>query len=166
MQEPSTPTPSDIDRGPRHQFICLNIGKEYYAIPIEQIKEIVLPPPITPVPLTRTFVLGVTNIRGNIVPIIRLEQLFGIPETQQNSNRQFIVVVEGIDYLLGLLVDQLPETLHVYESEIDSSGHVIQHENSDQSYIRGVIHKNQQMIALLDCHQMVEINLRNRMNIA
>jgi purine-binding chemotaxis protein CheW len=150
----------------RVQLICLQVGKEYYALPIEQVKEIVTLHHITPVPLTRQFVLGVTNIRGNIIPIIQAERLFETLATEQNDDsphKPFVIVIDGKNYLLGVLVHRLPETLNVKEKDIDRSPHIIQSEVGDQSYIKGVIRLPNRMVVLLDFHQLVESELMNQM---
>lgn len=150
----------------RMQLICLQVGKEYYAIPIEQVKEIVPLSHITPVPLTRKFVLGVTNIRGNIIPIIQAELLFETPAAERHQDghhKQFVIVIDGQNYLLGVLVHRLPETLNVKEADIDRSPHIIQSEVGDQSYLKGIIRLPGRMVVLLDFHQLVETELVNQM---
>jgi purine-binding chemotaxis protein CheW len=150
----------------RLQLICLQVGKEYYALPIEQVKEIVPLSHITPVPLTRPFVLGVTNIRGNIIPVIQAELLFDTPPAERSDadqHKQFVIVIDGKNYLLGVLVHRLPETLNVKEKDVDRSPHIIQSEVGEQSYIKGIIRQPKRMIVLLDFYQLVESELMDQM---
>lgn len=88
------------------QYIEIGIGKEKYALKIHDIHEIIKMQAITEIPNSRSYMKGVINLRGKIVPIISLRYLFGLPEeTYTKSTR--IVVVNHIEDTVGIIVDEV-----------------------------------------------------------
>ncbi len=105
--------------------LCLfSIGEELYALPIEALTEIIIAQRIFPVPTTPAHVLGIINLRGNIVPIIDIRFALSLP--QQSKPDQIIIVKHG-PVLLGIIVDNVTEVASVPESNFlplpsDSTG--------------------------------------------
>src|SRR6188768_235318 len=89
------------------QIIDFKQGEEEYALHIDQIKEVVITPNITRMPQTPSFVRGVANIRGNIIAIIDLEEMFGLKRTNANHiGKNFTLVVQSEDLKMGILVNE------------------------------------------------------------
>src|SRR5690348_188427 len=107
------------EAGPLRRALGMYIGSELYGIGIQHITEIVKLPPLTFVPGAPAFILGVTSLRGQIVPIINMRQMLetadagagpaksGAPAAPQAKPR--IVVVHQNEVLAGLLVDSVTE---------------------------------------------------------
>lgn len=115
-----------VDVVPEEEIrLCLfSIGEELYALPIEALTEIIIAQRIFPVPTTPPHVLGVINLRGNIVPIIDIRFALSLP--QQSKPEQIIIVKHG-PILLGIIVDNVTEVASVPESNFlplpsDSTG--------------------------------------------
>ncbi len=102
------------------QVVVFEIGSEEYAAPIEQIHEVVKTPKITLVPNGQAFVVGVMNLRGQIVPVIDLEKLFNLPEAESGDiAAQHIIVSEDASHtLFGVSVDRVLEVLRIPEGAI------------------------------------------------
>jgi purine-binding chemotaxis protein CheW len=144
-------------RGARIQLIIFKLGGEEYALNIDQIKEVVLTPGIAKIPQTPSYVKGVANIRGSIIAIVDLEEKFGL----QHENREAIIgnytlVVESEEFKIGVLVTEVPNTLSVYENDIDTSSSVIQYSNLKEDCIRGIVKSGDRMIILVDMIKMMD----------
>src|SRR3954468_9776129 len=92
-----------------HRFLTVTLGDELYAFPALNVREILRPPEISPVPKAPAHLLGVTNLRGKIIPVVDLRIRFGLPFTGQ-TERTCIVVVQtgktpGATQQTGLMVD-------------------------------------------------------------
>jgi purine-binding chemotaxis protein CheW len=95
-----------MDKQRQNQFIEVGVETERYAISINAINEIIRIQDITKVPGSKTYVHGVINLRGTIVPVIGLRQRFGMPEQSYNKETR-IVVVNYDDNMVGIVVDKV-----------------------------------------------------------
>jgi len=139
------------------QIIVFKQGEEEYALQIAQIKEVVITPNITRMPQTPSFIRGVANVRGNIIAVIDLEEMFGLKrnETQQ-AGKNFTLVVESEDLKMGILVHEVPNTLSVSSKDFDESVNVINDSRMNSNYIRGIIKANQRLIILIDIFKVID----------
>lgn len=88
----------------QEQYIEFRIGEENYAIRIEQIHEIIKLQTITHIPHSRSYVKGVINLRGKVVPVISLSSLFGM-EDDTDTRATRIVVIKHLEESVGIWVD-------------------------------------------------------------
>lgn len=80
------------------------LAGQHFAADMAQVAEILQPPRLTKVPGVRSWVLGVANVRGRLVPIMDLAGLMGLPSKANWRSRRVLVVEQG-DHMVGLLVD-------------------------------------------------------------
>lgn len=137
-------------------LVVFPVGKEEYAFEIGQIKEVVPVPPISPVPQTRAYILGVANVRGNVLAVVDLAKKFGLKKNQEEDYIKYVIVIKSEDVKVAVVSSQVPETLMVKESQIDSTADVMRKTNSEQNFIRGVVKKDSRMIILIDVLEMVD----------
>ncbi|MCI5059068.1 MAG: chemotaxis protein CheW [Flavobacteriales bacterium] len=142
-------------KGERIQLIVFQLGSGEYAIPIDDIKEIVLTPGIAKVPRTPSFIKGVANIRGSIVAIMDLEERFGLEKTEITS-QSYTLVIASTDFKVGILVSKVPNTLNTYSSEIDSTDNIMHYSNVDQKCINGIAKVEDRLIMLLDVQKLLD----------
>ena len=142
------------------QIIVFKQGEEEYALHIDQIKEVVITPNITRMPQTPSFVRGVANIRGNIIAIIDLEEMFGLKRTREaHLGKNFTLVVESEDLKMGILVNEVPNTLSVPAKDFDESVNIINDSHVNSNYIRGIIKSNERLIILIDIFKVIDHEL-------
>lgn len=90
----------------QEQYVELGIGNETYAIRIQAIHEIIKIQDITQIPNAMPYLKGVINLRGKIIPVISLRNLFGLmDETYTKFTR--IVVVNHAEDTVGVIVDRV-----------------------------------------------------------
>ncbi|GAB4247650.1 MAG: chemotaxis protein CheW [Ekhidna sp.] len=150
-----------VEEGPRVQLIVFHLGEEEYALPIDQVKEIVLTPRVSKVPQTPEYVLGISNIRGNIISIMDFEKKFGLKtrslKEAKAAGPSYTMVIESTDYQVGIQVRKVPNTLSVMSSKIDTSANIMQYASLDESILKGVVKIGERIIILLDVIRMLEI---------
>jgi purine-binding chemotaxis protein CheW len=137
------------------QLIIFKLGDEEYALHIDQIKEVVLTPGIAKIPQTPDYIKGVANIRGNIISIVDLNIKFGLTNINDQTTR-YTLVVESDSFKIGILVNEVPNTLVVAETDIDKSSTVLQYSNLDEECIKGVVKSGERMIIMVDMIKMME----------
>ncbi len=139
------------------QIVVFKLGNEEYGLHIDQIKEVVLTPNITRMPQTPTFVRGVANIRGNVIAIFDLEDRFSLlKERNEHSAHKYTLVVESEDIKLGLLVNEVPNTVSVNAADLDESVGIINDANSETNYIKGIIKSGERLIILIDIFKVID----------
>ncbi|PBQ34527.1 chemotaxis protein CheW [Sphingobacteriaceae bacterium] len=143
----------------RMQLIIFKLGSEEYGLSIEQIKEVVLTPRIARMPQTSEHIKGVANIRGSIIAIMDLEQKFGltkITSAEVSANSNYTLVVESEEYKVGVLVKEVPNTLSINVSDIDTASNFVQYTSFDTNSVIGVVKSGERMIILIDMIKLIE----------
>ena len=115
-------------------FLTFFLEDDEYGFEILKVQEIIGMMSVTPVPRTPSFVRGVINLRGKVIPIIDLRLKFGMPAIAQTEETCIIVVrAQGVE--MGIVVDKVSEVLDIATEDIDvlSCGAVV---NTD--YILGI----------------------------
>ncbi len=104
------------------QFLTFQLGGEMYAVGILRIKEIIEYGALTAVPMMPSFIRGVINLRGSVVPVVDLRARFGAGPTPI-GRRTCIVIVEieadGESQVVGVLVDAVHEVLDIADADIE-----------------------------------------------
>ena len=99
-------------QGASLSFLCFTLDKEEYGADLNLVTQIVKPPPVTWVPRTRPYVLGVLSIRGSVVTLVDLRQLIGLPPSPRpRSERVLLTFHKGEP--IGLLVDAVTQVHRV-----------------------------------------------------
>lgn len=98
-------------------FLIFRIGDEQYGIDVQVVQTIVSLRRLTPVPGSPPHIIGVANVKGQVVSIIQLTSLFGL-KNSDTSAAAFIIVVQAIGLMVGLLVDEVDEVLPLSEEQL------------------------------------------------
>jgi purine-binding chemotaxis protein CheW len=110
--------------GREGKYLTFSLAGEEYGIGILKVKEIIGMLDITRVPQTPSYVKGVINLRGKVIPVIDLRAKFGL-EAGSYTERTCVVVVEvlreGGQVLIGSVVDSVTEVLNIREGEIEET---------------------------------------------
>ncbi|HAJ57537.1 MAG TPA: hypothetical protein DCL35_07200 [Candidatus Omnitrophica bacterium] len=101
------------------QIVCFRLAGEEYAAPITDISEVIKPQRITPMPQMPDFVLGVMNLRGNVVAVFDFKKIFGLPSDAQTGQAKLIVFCcKGV--LFAVVVDEVLDTIKIGLSELEA----------------------------------------------
>ena len=138
-------------------LIVFKLGTEEYGIKIEQVKEVTITPKITPMPKTPKFIRGVTNIRGEIIAVVDLEEKFNIPVSTINEKKKntYTLVVERENFNIGIIVREVPQTLSLPASQIDKSPSLLQDFDINEKFIDGIGKMGTRLIILLDINRIL-----------
>ena len=105
------------DNTTKDLFLTFRIASEEYAIEVNFIKEIITICPVTVVPETPTFIKGIINLRGDIVPVISVRSRFGLPEADYDD-ATCIIVLDFDDYIIGLIADRVTGVVTIPEENV------------------------------------------------
>lgn len=134
------------------EFISLYAGDQSFCIELNRIREIRRWEPITMLPHSPPFVLGVVNLRGAVIPIVDLAAKLGFPPLQP-TKRNVIIICNLGDQVIGLLVESVSEILTVPQAELKEAPRV--KEDHSNHAIRAVITIKESMTRLIDLDAMM-----------
>ncbi|KAF9124167.1 hypothetical protein BGX30_001089 [Mortierella sp. GBA39] len=106
------------------KVIVFKLGSEEYGIEVDKVQTIERMLPITRVPKTYTFVRGVINLRGVVIPVIDLRGRFGLPETEYTDQTRIIIVVVG-EMEVGFIVDSANDVIDLNRDRIETPPEVV-----------------------------------------
>jgi len=137
------------------QWVTFKLEGETYGINVMQVQEVLRVSEITPVPGAPSYILGIINLRGNVVTVLDTRMRFGLPmyETDDASR---VVIVESNGNVLGILVDSVAEVVYLRSSEIESAPNVGNDESS--KYIQGVYSNEGNLLILVDVNKLLSSN--------
>ena len=101
----AVPLPSEETADLTWQGLGVRVGGTRLVCPMGDVEEVINLPPLTHIPAVKSFVLGVANIRGRLVPVIDLHRFLGVEATQPRSQWR-VIVVEDDDIVTGFVVEQ------------------------------------------------------------
>ena len=102
------------------KYLTFFLASEEYGVEILKVQEIIGRMPITPVPLTAKYILGVINLRGKIHPIMDLKVKFGMDQSQI-TDETCIIVIKTASLMMGILVDKVSEVVNVVSGDIEDT---------------------------------------------
>lgn len=133
-------------------LVAFSVGTENYAVPIENVKEVVPTPHISPLPQSPDFVRGVVNVRGNVLAIVDAHYK---KEQQPTPEGGFVIILKDDQFRAGLLVHQVPQTLILPSAQINRSASVLKSLSENERYIVGLVKHEDKMIFLVDLKSML-----------
>ena len=134
------------------QYVTFRLDDETYGINVMQIQEVLRYSEIAPVPGSPDYVLGIINLRGNVVTVIDTRRRFGLNDADMTDSSR-IVVMESADQVMGILVDSVAEVVYLKSSEIETAPNVGSEESA--RFIQGVCNKNGELIILVEFDKML-----------
>ena len=103
------------------QYIVVKLDNEQYGIDISLIDNIVRMQQITRVPMAQPYFSGVINLRGEIIPVLNLRLLFGLPMKEYTNATLIIIIKPESNAKVGVLVDEVREVVTLEEDDIEKS---------------------------------------------
>ena len=134
------------------QWVTFRLDNEKYGIRVMQVQEVLRMTEIAPVPGAPDYVIGIINLRGNVVTVIDSRKRFGLSEAEADDSTR-IVIIEAEKHVVGILVDSVAEVVDLRTTEIDAAPNV---GNDDSSkYIQGVSSRDKELLILVDVNKLL-----------
>ena len=135
-----------------NRWVTYRLADEIYGINVMQVQEVLRMSEIAPVPGAPSCVLGIINLRGNVVTVVDARELFGLSRSDATDQTR-IMIVEIKKLIVGLLVDSVAEVVNIQNSDIDSAPNIGTDENA--RYIQGVFSKKNEILILVDLNRLM-----------
>jgi purine-binding chemotaxis protein CheW len=142
----------DKQDDPIMQWVTFRLGDEKYGINVMQVQEVLRITEIAPVPGAPTYVLGIINLRGNVVTVIDTRNRFGLMSKETDDSSR-VVIIETENHIIGILVDSVAEVVELRASEMENAPNVGNEESS--KYIQGVTSTENELLILVDLNKFL-----------
>ncbi|WP_373464044.1 CheR family methyltransferase [Borrelia sp. BU AG58] len=129
------------------KVVSFNIGDDNYLIDIMKVKEIRKSSNFTYVPNARRYVVGLDNLRGEIISIIDLRIMFNLKTSEKEL--EDIMVLRNEDLLIGIIVDRVNNVFSI-DSSLIQDPHPVLAQDTLIKYIKGVVEHEGKLYILLD----------------
>jgi purine-binding chemotaxis protein CheW len=137
---------------PMLQWVTFKLAGETYGINVMQVQEVLRYSEVAPVPGAPDYVLGIINLRGNVVTVIDTRDRFGLPSGEITDSTR-VVIIEAEKHVIGILVDSVAEVVYLRQSEVETAPNVGNDESA--KFIQGVCHKNDELLILIDLNKLM-----------
>ena len=134
------------------QWVTFHLEGEKYGIKVMRVQEVLRMTEIAPVPGAPHYVLGIINLRGNVVTVIDTRRRFGLPDVDPDDETR-IVIVEANNNVVGILVDSVAEVVDLKMSDVETAPNVGNDESS--KYIQGVSSRDEELLILVDVDKLL-----------
>ena len=134
------------------QLVTFRLKDETYGINVMQVQEVLRVSEIAPVPGAPAYVLGIINLRGNVVTVIDTRIRFGLNSTEPDDTSR-IVIIESDQQVVGILVDSVAEVIELQQSDIDSAPSIGSEDSA--RYIQGVASRDEDLLIVVDLNKLL-----------
>ena len=144
--------PDSAEESTSLQCVTFTLEDETYGINVMQVQEVLREVEVAPVPGAPDYVLGIINLRGNVVSVIDARTRFGLT-TKESDDLSRIIVIEAQKQILGILVDSVAEVVDIQRDEIEIAPNVGNAETA--KYIDGVVSRGDKLLILVDLNKLL-----------
>jgi purine-binding chemotaxis protein CheW len=141
-----------VSDDPVLQWVTFRLAGETYGINVMQVQEVLRYSEIAPVPGAPPYVLGIINLRGNVVTVIDTRHRFGLTSGELTESTR-VVIIEADSHVIGILVDSVAEVVYLRQSEVENAPNVGNDESA--KFIQGVCHKNDELLILIELDKLL-----------
>jgi len=134
------------------QLACFRIGTELYGLDIMRIREIIRPQKLTAVPRAPTFIEGVINLRGVVIPVVDMRRRFGQEIPPENRHNR-VIICNVIGKILGLMVDEVVEVRRYTRDDVQSAPQFLKGPGAE--FFLGVCRRDDELIMVLDLEKIL-----------
>ncbi len=137
-----------------HQLVVFELANEFYGIDIAVVESIIKMQAITQLPQTPSYIKGVTNLRGTVLPVIDLRIRFGL-DTQKDTKQTRVIIVTMGELKVGVMVDGVSEVLRISDETIEPLPPMVNSVNSD--FLKGIVRLEDRLIILLEVEKVLNL---------
>lgn len=137
------------------QWVTFRLADEVYGVNVMQVQEVLRMTEIAPVPGAPNYVLGIINLRGNVVTVMDARIRFNLP-TKEADDATRIVIIEVDNQVIGILVDSVAEVVNLRPSDIEAAPGMGKDDLDNSRYIHGVFSRDEDILILVDVNKLFD----------
>lgn len=146
-----------MEKDNQKQLVTFQLGNEQYGIDIMEVNEIWKVDSIRPIPNAPSYVEGIFNLRGDIVPVINLHRRFHIKQIQMNEDDELLsgsIIININGTKIGIIIDKILRVVTIDLDQVKPPPQIISGIGAE--YIQGVVQSEEGYLILLDIHRLFD----------
>ena len=136
------------------RYLSFTLGAEDFAVPLLNVREVIGVPECTKLPFTPEYVLGIMNIRGQVITVIDLRKRLGLA-IKELTQESAVVVCENDGVRVGALVDSVNQVLNPKADEIHDKPEV--EKNVKSQYVDKLFRRDRYIVSFLDVSKILDV---------
>lgn len=129
------------------RYLAFLLGKEQYAIPLLQVKEVIEMTEPTPIPQTPSYFKGVINLRGQVISVLDLRSKLQLSNIENGPKTAIIILDLEPSLCLGVIVDRINSVLAFHSEDVSPAPENL---STKDQYLTGVARRENKMTLILD----------------
>jgi len=157
-------SPEEVLNGAEHsdkKYVSFTVGSEYFGIPIDEVRQIIRLPKVTRVPKMPAFVLGISNLRGSVLPVLDLSLRLGYLNPCVHGEDTRVIVTEKNGLEIGFIVESVSEVKSTESGSYEELPEML-NGGADKKFIAGVLKmhtkEGTRLVQVLDSGELVNIS--------
>ncbi|MBL7554726.1 MAG: purine-binding chemotaxis protein CheW [Bdellovibrionaceae bacterium] len=137
------------------RYLAFLLGKEQYAIPLLQVKEVIEMSEPMPIPQTPHYFKGIINLRGQVISVLDLKTKLQLPKTEYGPKTAIVILDIEPHIYLGVVVDRINSVLAFPHEDISAAPSTLA--DNKQAFLTGVARRDNKMTLILDIRSALNI---------
>lgn len=144
------------DQGPLSRWVSFTVDEETYALNVLDVQEVLRDAEITPIPGAPDAILGIINLRGNVVTVVDARTFFGLEEKAWDENSRIMVIEVASGEIVGLVVDSVAEVIALPQAVVDQAMMAVADDRA--RHILGIVPQDEKLIILVDMKSLSDLS--------
>lgn len=137
------------------RYLAFLLGKEQYAIPLLQVKEVIEMSEPTPLPESPPYFKGIINLRGQVISVLDLRSKLRLPKIENGPKTAIIILDIDPSVCLGVIVDRINSVLAFHSEDVSAAPDTM---SGKEKYVTGVARKDNRMTLILDIKTAINLS--------
>lgn len=134
------------------QYVVFLVDEQFWALSIREVVEIIRLQPVTEVMGKRTYIFGMINLRGNIIPVLHLRKRYNMPIIPFHKKNR-IIIVHNNDEEIGLIIDEVMMVIDIEEEQVEPPLDMFN--AIERDCFKGFAKVNEQLIGILNLEKVL-----------
>ncbi len=134
------------------KLLIFKLCDGYYGVSVFRVQTIIKPQPVYEIPGTEDFIIGLINLRGDVVPTVDLHKRLGLPAQERSEQTRFVVIEYG-EYLASMIVDEVVGVENIPESHFEKPSGVVM--DVDTRYLQEITRHGEMLVLVLDLAELI-----------
>jgi len=153
--EPDEDLDDEADVGELTRWVSFTVADEVYAVNVLDVQEVLRNAEITPIPGAADSIIGIINLRGNVVTVVDARLYFGMEEKPRDEQSRIMVIELVNNEVVGLIVDSVAEVIILDEATVNAASRIGNEEGA--RHILGVVPQEDRLVILVDMKGLAEL---------
>ena len=143
------------------RFVVFSLDEQRYALHLSVVKKTARAVDVTPLPKAPDIVLGVINVKGRVIPVVKVRQRFDLPEREMELSDR-LIIANTSRRAVALLADAVMGVVELGEQEVIATEEVL----PDAEYVKGVLKLPDGLVLIHDLDSFLSLDEGNKLDTA